>query len=96
MTKDIIERNRGLYIKEFKATGRSGVEHIISYLDSHHFFEARCNGHDREPGGTANHSLWVLKFARETREMTQTLPLMTCAVIPVTQYAFGIQVSSRK
>lgn len=68
MTKDIIERNRELYIKEFKATGRSGVEHIISYLDSYHFFEARCNGHDREPGGTANHSLWVLKFARETRE----------------------------
>lgn len=68
MTKDIIEKNRELYIKEFKATGRQGVEHIISYLDSHRFFEARCNGHDREPGGTANHSLWVLKFARETRE----------------------------
>lgn len=68
MTKDIIEKNRELYIEEFKATGRLGVEHIISYLDSHNFFEAQCNGHDREPGGTANHSLWVLKFARETRE----------------------------
>ena len=67
MTKDIIKRNRDLYIQEFKATGRTGVEHIISYLDSHYFFEARCNGHDREPGGTANHSLWVLKFAREVR-----------------------------
>ena len=27
MTKDIIERNRELYIKEFKATGRQGVDH---------------------------------------------------------------------
>ena len=68
MTKETINRNRELYIKEFKATGLPGVEHIISYLDSHHFFEARCNGHDHEPGGTANHSLWVLKFARETRK----------------------------
>jgi len=67
MTKETIRKNRELYIMEFKATGRPGVEHIISYLDSHHFFEARCNGHDREPGGTANHSLWVLKFAREVR-----------------------------
>ena len=67
MRKDIIDKNRELYIKEFKATGKSGVEHIISYLDCHHFFESRCNGHDREPGGTANHSLWVLKFAREVR-----------------------------
>ena len=68
MTKETINRNRELYIKEFKATGRTGVEHIVSYLDSHHFFEARCNGHDHEPGGTANHSLWVLKFAREKRK----------------------------
>lgn len=67
MTKDTIYKNRELYLMEFKATGRLGVEHIMSYLDSHHFFEARCNGHDREPGGTANHSLWTLKFARETR-----------------------------
>lgn len=67
MTRETISKNRELYIMEFKGTGRPGVEHIISYLDSHHFFEARCNGHDRELGGTANHSLWVLKFARETR-----------------------------
>ena len=68
MTKETISKNRELYIQEFKATGRTGVEHIISYLDSHHFFEARCYGHDHEPGGTAKHSLWVLKFARETRK----------------------------
>lgn len=68
MTQDGIITNRDLYIKEFKATGWPGVEHIISYLDSHHFFEARCNGHDHERGGTANHSLWTLKFAREIRK----------------------------
>lgn len=68
MTKEIISKNRELYIMEFKATGRPGIDHIISYLDSHHFFEARCHGHDHEPGGTANHSLWVLKFAREVRK----------------------------
>jgi hypothetical protein len=67
MTQDVINRNRDLYIKELNATGLPGVNHIISYLDSHHFFEAHCNGHDRYPGGTANHSLWVLKFAREDR-----------------------------
>lgn len=67
MTRETIIRNRDQYIREFKGTGHSGVDHIISYLDCHHFFEAQCNGHDREPGGTANHSLWVLKFARESR-----------------------------
>lgn len=67
MTQEYINRNRELYIKEFNATGLPGVNHIISYLGSHHFFESQCHGHDREPGGTANHSLWVLKFARETR-----------------------------
>ena len=67
MTQDVINRNRDIYIKEFNATGFPGANHIISYLDSHNFFEAHCNGHDRYPGGTANHSLWVLKFARESR-----------------------------
>lgn len=68
MTEDVVKKNRELYIEEFKATGHPGVDNIISYLDSHHFFESRCNGHDREKGGTANHSLWTLKFARETRD----------------------------
>lgn len=67
MTKDNISNNREQYIKEFKSIGLQGTKQIIRYLDFHHFFEARCNGHDRYPGGTANHSLWVLKFARETR-----------------------------
>lgn len=59
---------RDLYIKELQSTGRAGWESVISYLDDHCFFDkAHCCGHDSNPGGTANHCLWTLKFARETR-----------------------------
>lgn len=68
MTEEVVKKNRELYIEEFRLTGCPGVDNIISYLDSHLFFESRCNGHDRGVGGTANHSLWTLKFARETRD----------------------------
>lgn len=67
-TSDTTKSTRDYYIQELQSTGRPGWENAISYLDAHHFFDkAHCNGHDRYPGGTANHSLWVLKFAKETR-----------------------------
>ena len=66
--EETITKNRDSYISLLQSTGRAGWEKVISYLDSHHFFDhAHCSGHDRYPGGTTNHCLWTLDFALETR-----------------------------
>lgn len=66
MNQTVFKRLREQYEKELGRLSRPGYASIFSYLDSHDFFTARCSGHDQFPGGTASHSLWVLKFARET------------------------------
>lgn len=67
MNREQIDNNRLLIIEELRATKVEGVENLISLMDRYEFFTARCHSHDDSEGGTANHSLWVLWFARETR-----------------------------
>ena len=68
MNREQIDANRLLIIDELRATKVEGVENLIALMDKHGFFSACCHSHDDSEGGTANHSLWVLWFARETRE----------------------------
>lgn len=61
-----IQANTALFEKELRSTGRTGIEDIIKAVHKSGFFDvAGSGGHDREKGGTLNHSLWVLFVARE-------------------------------
>ena len=60
-----IDSNRKLITEELVATKREGVEKLIDLMDKYGFFEATSSSHDTSGGGTANHSLWCLWFARQ-------------------------------
>ena len=45
-----------------RATGRTGIETVIAYLESSNYFKRGCYGHHKEPGGLAAHSLEVYDF----------------------------------
>lgn len=61
-----IQGNASLFDKELRSTGRAGIEDMINAVRRSGFYEvAGSGGHDREKGGTLNHSLWVLHVARE-------------------------------
>lgn len=68
MTREQIDSNRKIIIEELCATKRSGVDTLVEMMDRYDFFTARCHSHDDQDGGTANHSLWLLWFARQTRQ----------------------------
>lgn len=68
MTREQIDNNRKTIIEELRAAKRKGVEELIGLMDRHGFFTAGCDRHDVTAGGTANHSLWLLWLARQTRE----------------------------
>lgn len=58
--------NNTLFEDELRSTGRAGIEDMIKAVRRSDFYEvAGSGGHDREKGGTLNHSLWVLHVARE-------------------------------
>ena len=63
-----IAGNRQKITDELLATKREGVGNLIELLDRYEFFDAVSESHDASRGGTANHSLWTLWFAREARE----------------------------
>ena len=42
-----------------RATGRPGIEAVISYLESSNYFTRGCYSHHKEHGGLAQHSLEV-------------------------------------
>ena len=45
-----------------RATGRPGIEAVISYLESSSYFTRGCYGHHRERGGLAQHSIEVYEY----------------------------------
>lgn len=45
-----------------RATGRPGIEAVISYLESSTYFRRGCYGHHKEHGGLALHSLEVYEY----------------------------------
>jgi putative nucleotidyltransferase with HDIG domain len=45
-----------------RATGRPGIEAVITYLESSSYFTRGCYGHHKEYGGLAAHSLEVYDY----------------------------------
>lgn len=66
LTTEQRQHNKDEFIRILKSTRRKGLDTIISDLEKEGFFDASCHGHDRYPGGTLNHCLWVNKLAIET------------------------------
>lgn len=54
--------NKERILSILRATGRTGIEAVISYLESSSYFKRGCYGHHKEPGGLAAHSLEVYDF----------------------------------
>lgn len=50
MTKQELDQNKKILTQELLAIGRSGMEEFIHDIEAGGYFEARCSGHDREPG----------------------------------------------
>lgn len=65
LTVEQRQHNKDEFVRILKSTGRKDLDKIVSDLEKEGFFEARCHGHDKYPGGTLNHCLWVCKLALE-------------------------------
>ena len=66
LTVDQRQHNKDEFVRILKNTRRKDLDKIISDLEKEGFFDAHCHGHDKYPGGTLNHCLWVCKLALET------------------------------
>jgi len=64
MNREQIDNNRQRVVQELTATGVPGIEAVVAMMDKGGFFTAKCQRHDDSEGGMANHSLWILDFAR--------------------------------
>lgn len=78
MNREQIENNRQRIIEELRSTKMECVENVIPMMDKGGFFTARCQRHDESEGGLANHSLWVLDFARRSTEEDPELLTLAC------------------
>lgn len=58
------DNNKARIEEELRSTRRPGIEDLIREMHRIGYYQAKCVGHDRFQGGTANHSLWVLFVAR--------------------------------
>ena len=68
MTSHEHDQNKDILVNELLSIGRPGMVEFIRDITVGGFFEASCKGHDRNTGGTVNHSLWTLKIARQIAE----------------------------
>ena len=68
MTTQELNQNKEILISELISVGRPGIDEFIRDITAGGFFETNCSGHDRDSGGTVNHSLWTLKIARQIAE----------------------------
>ena len=71
MFAEDIAGNRKLIVEELAATKRDGREKLVEFMDKYGFFDAASASHDASRGGTANHSLWSLWFARDILKSIQ-------------------------
>ena len=55
---------RKTIIDLLRSTGRKGIENVIELLENSNFFTVGSHSHHRYEGGTADHSLETLEFAR--------------------------------
>lgn len=55
---------RQTIINLLRSTGRKGIENVISLLENSNFFTVESHSHHRYVGGTADHALETLQFAR--------------------------------
>ena len=55
---------RKTIIDLLRSTGRKGIENVIELLENSNFFTVCSHSHHRYEGGTADHSLETLEFAR--------------------------------
>ena len=55
---------RQTIINLLRSTERKGIENVISLLENSNFFTVGSHSHHRYVGGTADHALETLKFAR--------------------------------
>ena len=75
LTKEQRQHNKDEFIHIIKSTRRNDLDKIILDLEKEGFFDAQCHGHDKYPGGTLNHCLWVCKLALETwKDLVQKHP----------------------
>lgn len=56
---------RETIISLLRATGREGIENVISLIESSDFFSIGCHSHHTYPGGLADHCLQTLALARK-------------------------------
>ncbi|MBO4536332.1 MAG: HD domain-containing protein, partial [Bacteroidales bacterium] len=56
--------NKEEFIRILRATGRPGIETVISHLDSTDFFTRSAGRHHTEEGGLVQHSLEVYRIMR--------------------------------
>ncbi|MBO6083042.1 MAG: HD domain-containing protein [Bacteroidales bacterium] len=61
---EMAKANREQFIKILRSSGRTGVESVISQLDSTDFFTRGAGGHHDEEGGLVQHSLEVYRIMR--------------------------------
>ena len=67
-----------VFERTLRETKRKGIEDLILAIQKTDFYTCQCGGHDRYPGGTLNHSLWVLDVARtELRQHPESYPGIT-------------------
>lgn len=59
-----VQANKERIVKILRATGRPGIESVISHLDSTDFYTMPAGGHHTEVGGLAQHSLEVYRLMR--------------------------------
>ena len=74
MTPQELSQNKKILISELLSVGRPGMDSFIQDITAGGFFEAHSSKHDRDIGGTVNHSLWTLKIARQIAEGLKKKP----------------------
>ena len=52
-------------IEALRNTKRENIEKVISYMESHHFFDHGCHNHHRYDGGLTDHAWQTYQLAKQ-------------------------------
>ena len=55
-------------IETLRDTKRENIEKVISYMESHHFFDRGCHRHHKYDGGLADHAWQTYQLAKQLEE----------------------------